>query len=261
MKAAPDTPAVQTVLPALAETAATLGPGPKIARGAERAAEAVAPKPGMAPGEGLGAALGDLRAAGYPVRPSDVQRFNPDKKVPGTTREKFAPDATRHEMTLQSQAKSNEIIGRELGLKPGERLDENFDKLKAPELETYQMAENVASGMPLLPELRSALADGQAVVKRELLQEGGKPSITRTLSALRRRANKELNDDRIEVQDRGFDTMALADKIEAGFAKQLEAAGEPQLVDQFRAARERLAKIYDVENATRAGQVDAAALR
>jgi hypothetical protein len=204
-------------------------------------------------------AVTNLRAGGVKLRPSDVRAMNPDPnvKVPGEFRERFAdPAGLKKDFNLENQATLTKRAADELGIE--DLTDKSFDAAEAPHISTYEMAEQVARGAKATPEFEAAFNDA---VKSAQLPKGEAQGVTRVIGALRRRANKRTASGDVKTEEAGYADRELADRLEDEFGKQLESVGEPQLLQQYRDARKSLAKINDVRGATRADQIDAAALR
>lgn len=199
------------------------------------------------------------RRAGYPVLPSDAQRLG--IKTPGRFREKLAPTDVRRDMVLEGSENTKRLAREEIGLPEGTWLDEKaFAKADEPHIAVYREGESKAKRAPLSPEFQDLLAKGV----KEAKFRGDEPrGITRTISALRARARKfsETNNPTPQNDDYAESLLDLADAIEGEFGKHLEKVGEPGYIDRYRAAREAMAKINDLRQAERGGQIDPAILR
>lgn len=202
----------------------------------------------------------DLRAADIRLRPSDVRAMTPGaKKVPGEFRERFA-DAPelKKDMTLHNQQRYTDIASKEIGTK--DLTDKSLDTAETPHIEKYQLAEDVIRELPAekaVPEFVEAYREAAASAK---LPKGEDSGVTRVIGALRRRAATRARSNDVKTEEAGYADRELADRLEEQFGKQLEAAGEPQLLKEYQDAREALAKIHDVRMSTRADQIDAAKL-
>lgn len=200
----------------------------------------------------------ELRAADIRMRPSDVRAMEPGaKKVPGEFREKFAdaPDLKK-DTTLHNQARMSDMAAKELGI---EKLDEvSFAKAKEAPGKTYDMVEDVLRDREMSQDFVDTFREAAASAK---LEKGEGYSVTRVIGALRRRAAKRMQSEDVKTEEAGFADRELANKLEEQMGKELDAAGEPQLVQQYRDARQKFAQIHDVETATVANQIDANVLK
>lgn len=216
------------------------------------------------------------RALGYKFRPSDVRSARPGEKTPGLWREGLdRPNDLRRDTTVENQATTTRLAAEELGATNVKALTEaDFAKLREAPLKTYDEVGNaVGTFTPsanYYSELRAAARrEGlEPSVRRKILaqteqyalEQMSGPDALKTISALRRRAAKQLRSDDVLQNDMGAANRAIADALEAELGRQLEAQGNTQLLSQFQEARTALAKIHDVESATKGGQVDAQAL-
>jgi hypothetical protein len=231
---------------------ALMGAGGKAAM-AERGGptvESVA-KPPTSPGIDIG------RQAGFKFRPSDVQAAMPGKQVPGTTiTERTSGSGLQNDLVLENQSRTTQLAAEDLGVKHAAQLgDAEFNKLKAPEFKVYEQADAALRRVAPSSEFSQLVAQGADAAKLD-----GAVTTTKVLGALRRKAAKEIQSDVIATQESGYGKRKLADQIEEAFGQQLQAIGDADLLQGYQAARQRLAKINDVETATRAGQVDAGTL-
>lgn len=233
---------------------ALLGGEGAAARGAEL------PKQALKADRVVNPKVGDLRAADIRLRPSDVRAMTPGaKKVPGEFRERFA-DAPelKKDMTLHNQQRFTDIAAKEIGTK--DLTDASTDAAEVPHIAKYQLAEDVIRELPAekaVPEFVAAYKEAAASAK---LPKGEDSGVTRVIGALRRRAATRARSNDVKTEEAGYADRELADKLEEQFGKQLEAAGEPQLLKEYQDARQALAKIHDVRMSTRADQIDAAKL-
>lgn len=200
-----------------------------------------------------------LRAADIRLRPSDVRAMTPGaKKVPGEFREKFADGpGMKKDMTLHNQQRLTDRAAKDIGVKS---LDEaSIEGAKQAPGTVYDMVEKVLADNPrgVSPEFQKVFREAAASAK---LPQDKNYSVTRVIGALRRRAAKRMQNDQVATEEAGFADRELADRLEEAMGKELEAAGEPQLIADYRDARQQFAKIHDVETATRAGQIDAASV-
>jgi hypothetical protein len=227
-----------------------LAGGPSVVKGGAELPTKVRP-----PEKPISPTVDSLRAADIRLRPSDVRAMNPDKrvKVPGEFRERFAdaPDL-KADTTLHNQARFTDIAAKEIGAKA---LDEaSLAKAKETPAATYDMVEQALMDKPMSPEFQTVFREAAQSAR---LPKGEGSSVTRIIGALRRRAAKRMQNDQVATEEAGFADRELADRLEEALGKELEAVGEPQLLGEYRAARQQFAKIHDIETATRAGQIDA----
>lgn len=246
----------------LAATAAFMAPdvlstvlgGPKVTK----AAAALPEKPLKADAPPVNPTVENLRAADIRMRPSDVRAMEPNRKVkvPGERRERFAdaPDLKK-DTNLHNQARFTDLAAEELGIK---KLDDaSFEEAYKKPAATYDMVEDVLRDR----EMSQAFADTfRKAAASARLPKGEGASVTRVIGALRRRAAKRMQSEDVKTEEAGFADRELAERLEAALGRELDAAGEPQLLKQYQDARQQYAKIHDVQTATRAGQVDAAVL-
>lgn len=263
---ATDSPVAATAARTLPDLGMMLFGGAPLAKGAERMPtkfEAPAPVTGLekAPPPAINPTVESLRAADFRMRPSDVRGVQPDKsvKVPGEFREKFANAADlKKDTTLHNQNRGTQLAAEEISTR--DLSEASYESAKKPHIAKYELAESVIGGLPEVSEkFASAVRAARDEVKLEL-PRGQAPTVTKIMGTLRRRANKRINSGNPETETAGFKDRALAEDLEEAFGEELARAGEPQVLDEFRAARQSLAKIHDAETATRAGQIDAAKL-
>lgn len=247
-------PAAATFAHMLPDLGASFLPATKGAGALESVGEAIGPKAV----EPVSDAVANLRAGGVKLRPSDVRAMHPEaKSIPGEFREKFQnPADLKKGLTLENQATATKRAADELGIP--DLTEKSFDAAEKPHIETYQMAEKVAEGAPASPEFDKAF---KAASDAAQLPKGEAYGVTRVIGALRRRANKRTASGDVKTEEAGYNDRELADNLEEQFGKRLEAAGEPQLLGEYQDARKELARINDVRGATRADQIDVAALR
>jgi hypothetical protein len=249
-------PGLDTIIQSGPEFAMAAASGPAALRTA-KAAQNVPLKPTKVVNPKVDA----LRSADIRLRPSDVRAIEPNKnvKVPGEFREKFAdgPDLKR-DMTLHNQTRLTDTAAKDIGAK---NLDDaSLDAAEQPAVKVYETAESVIAGNPkgVSPEFEAVFREAAASAK---LPKDKNYSVTRVIGALRRRAAKRMQNDQVATEEAGYADRDLADRLEEQFGKELEAAGEPQLLGEYRDARQQFAKIHDVRTATRAGQIDANMVR
>lgn len=232
------------------------------------------------------------RAAGLEVRPSDVRAADPGVRFPGIVPERLVEsiagsDRLRYDMTLRNQPRNTATAARAIGAPEGAALTpETFQQLRAPQSAVYdQVAQTIGDFTPTA-ELQRAL-DNIATSLPEAASPAAAAEINRlagtfsypttgqgVLNAIadlrqRARANSRPSDGaRAEVnEDIARAQRQIAEALESEMERQLtlapriEGAAPAVTADQFRAARQALARIHDVEDATVAGQVDVGRLR
>jgi hypothetical protein len=242
---------IESQLPNVASAAAVLAGGPRVG------AELVAPRGSAPRAVPLPEIIKTARSMNIKLRPSSVQKMTPGSEVPGTTVEGLNPPSDlEHNFVLHNQQQITREAGTEIGVHNADRLDQTaFDKVKAPEFDVYRQADNALRRVAPSPEFSQLVTQGADAAKLE-----GAVTTTKVIGALRRKAAKEINSDVIATQESGYTKRKLADTIEEAFGQQLSAVGETDLLAKYQTARQKLAKINDVESATKAGQVDAAVL-
>lgn len=201
--------------------------------------------------------VGDLRAADIRLRPSDVRAMTPGaKKVPGEFRERFAdaPDLKK-DTTLHNQQRMTDVAAKDVGTK--DLTDKSLDAAETPHIAKYQMAEDALLEHKVSDDFANTFREAAASAR---LPKGEQSGVTRVIGALRRRASTRARSNDVKTEEAGYADADLADKLEGSFGKELEAAGEPQLLKEYQDARQALAKIHDVRMTTRADQIDAAKL-
>lgn len=251
-------PLAATVADILPDLGAAFLPATKGAGAIERGVEALAPKAA----EPLSPIVEQLRNADIQMRPSDIRGMHPDKskvKVPGEFRERFANAPNlKKDQTLHNQARFTEMAAKKIGAP--DLTEASIAKAKEPHAATYDLAESVLNDKPTPPGLEKVLREALDATKLER-PRGQVPTVTGTIGALRRRANKRINTDNPDTQAAGYADRNMADALEEEFGKALESAGEPQLFKQYQDARKGFAQIHDVETATHGGQIDAHKLK
>lgn len=251
--AATGSPAAATAADLLPDLGMALLGGPKAVEGA-----AALPEKALRATPEINPKVTALRDADIRMRPSDIRAMNPGaKKVPGEFREKFADAPNlKKDMTLHNQARLTDIVAKDLGVKA---LDEaSLAKAKEAPAATYDMVEKVLMDKPMSSEFQNVFREAASSAK---LPKGEGSSVTRIIGALRRRAAKRMQNDQVATEEAGFADRELADRLEESLGKELEAVGEPQLLGEYRDARQQFAKIHDVETATIADHIDAATLK
>lgn len=214
------------------------------------------------------------RAAGYKVRPSDVAKAEPETSVRTTTATEglAGSDELRKSLMNFNQRNSTKMALQELGLpetspRVTPKLIEQASaaplakyrevgravKQFEPSDEFHADLDSAVSKEGLHPDSRADIAKMVSEYKDRGMSG---PDAVKSVSVLRRGASRYIRSDDPATQDFGFAQRQVADAIESQLIRQLEATGQTQLAQEFLAARQQLAKIHDVQSATKAGQVD-----
>lgn len=254
-------PGLNVATGAVGEAFADLAPVGAVVRPIARAVKAVG-APRAAPkleGPQLHPAVERARRAGYNVRPTDAQAVSPGANVPGTVAERLNdPADLSRDFSQKNQLVTNKLVAEEFGLPEGSLFDDaTFDKLKDPHFKVYNNANDVAMRAPS-EEFTQAFREG---VERVQFKAGVKPTVTKTIGALRRRASKNINSDDVKTQEAGYADQRAAEALEDALGKQLEAVGEKEMLGDYRDARKSLAKIHDIEVSSQGGFVNAQKLK
>jgi hypothetical protein len=253
-----DNPAVSTLVPAAAEAVTEVVPMAAAAKPLAAAAKA-----GKAARTVEGAArpspndpVAAMRAAGYKLRPSDVQAVKPGEKVPGLRREGLQePAQLRKDFTRHNQAVSTKLANEEIGTKnlsAGE-----FERVRQPHFKVYDDVEKAVGANPGR-EFKTAR---EAALARTGFKPDAKPTTTQIIAALRKQERKRARSDDVATNKEGQLDRDAADALEGALEKQLTDYGDEKLFKDYQDSRRSLARIHDVETATRGQQIDAQYLR
>lgn len=201
------------------------------------------------------------RAAGYKLKPSEAGGGFVMRGTEG------ASGSTRLETSLieKNQPVTNKLAAEDMGLPSvPKRFDRAvFDQAAAPQVAIYNQLGAKIGVRDVTPELRAELQ--QVVPERGATREvreaiaddvagadyvvlDGKEAVQK-IRKLRADSNKLARSNDPDQNTRGFAKRAIADALENELARQAAAIGEPGLVEQFRDARTRLAKINMYEGA------------
>jgi hypothetical protein len=242
-------PGVRTFVPAVAEAVLDLAPVPL----AKPAARAATPKPipGAArptPDDPVAA----MRAAGYKLRPSDVQAITENPKTPGLWREGLQePAQLRKDITHHNQRVSTKLANEEIGTKS--LTPSEFERVRKPHFDVYDQVE-AAVGTAPSTEFKAAR---EAALARTGFKPGANPSTTQIIAALRKQERKRARSEDVATNKEGQLDRDAADALEDALEKQLTAYGDEKLFKSYQESRKALARIHDVETATRGQQIDA----
>lgn len=212
------------------------------------------------------------RAFGDKVRPSDIAKTESETPVRITTEaERLAgSDELRKSLMAHNQKNATSKALADIGLPPtAPRVTPKLlDQARAAPLAKYREVGRAAGDFNA--EHPEFTADLDAVANKEGLHPDSRtdiskmvdeykgrqmsgPDAVKSISVLRREASRNLRADDPSRQDFGFAQRQVADAIEGQLTRQL---GDSPLAQEFPAARQQLAKINDVDTATKAGQVD-----
>jgi hypothetical protein len=217
-------------------------------------------------------------AAGYKLRPSDVSKAEPGTNVSiGRKIEKFSSsNDLRKEFLEPNQVNTTSIAAQDIGLpKETTRITpEMMDIVIKPNAAVYKEVGDAAGKFTPFADLSAeldAVSNRRGLepdIRAKVIQQVDKyradtmdgPDTVKTISALRQRARNQIQNDDVGIQDRGVANRAIADALENELSRQVGALN-PDLIQRFQDARTQLAKINNVDTATRAGQVDAHVLK
>lgn len=214
---------------------------------------------------------------GWSMRPSDVAHLTPGKtpSLRGRALESSvgSPEAAR-DLSVKNaklaQDKAAVAIGADLTKTGGRFTADTFKALKEPNNKVYAELESLP-GEGATPAYADALAaidtkgmspEAAAAVdklKADYAQIGTSQSAVDSVRSLRARATKQIQNDNPDTQERGWAAKNIANAIDDELAQRAQAV-DPTLADRFKTARQNLAKINTVEDATRGGIVDPGAI-
>lgn len=211
---------------------------------------------------------------GLEVSPNELRGVRPDLDVPAGPR--FAETATRS-ATAESRARANaprlnRIAAREMGVDETDLLTpEVFQRAKEPhfavrqEGKRFPQTEASQEFVSDIQRLRSGEWDPDAArTIHEILGRheslGSSGDLVDRISSLRDQATKRMRSDGQKAYadyEIGTALRQLADAMEEELGRRALAAGDVSYQGRLRESRRQLAKIYSVEDATRADHVDA----
>lgn len=217
-----------------------------------------------------------MRAAGLDLPPSAVRGVRPDKNnfVTAALEGIAGSEALNNSLSLKHQPKLTRFALDEIGApKEAKALTAGvFGAARQPHLAVYRRAGTAVGEFVPSPEYHAAI-DGiasqeglspkaRATIRRDIEQyryeKASGPDVVKTISALRSKARKASKSEDVDMADRGKAYKQAADALEEEFDRQL---GDDSLVTELKNSREALAKIHDVEESTKAGQIDAVELK
>lgn len=222
--------------------------------------------------------VGELRQRGVHFRPSDVAKLNPGS-TPSTGARALeaavgSPEAAQelstHNITLYQKAAAR-AAGIDLKATNGVMPEEAFDKVSKPHKAVYgEMAALPGSGASTeftadLNRIDTAGYGTQATADIEKLKSdfatpGNSQKMVNDVLALRKKASRLFQSDVPGADEVATGTKRVADAMENELERRAFTAagktGDYQLVNRFIKARQSLAKIHTVEDATRAGVID-----
>ncbi len=201
------------------------------------------------------------RAAGYRLKPSEAGGGFVMRSTEGLS------GSTRLETTLieRNQGVTNRLAAEDMGLEnaPARYDRATFERAAAPQIAVYNQLGAQIGLRDVTPELRAELQ--QVVPERGATREvreaiaddvagadfvvlDGREVVQR-IRKLRADSSRLQRAQDPDQNTRGMAKRAIADALENEMARQAEAIGQPALVEQFRDARTRLAKINMYESA------------
>jgi hypothetical protein len=197
-----------------------------------------------------------MRAAGYKLRPSDVQAIKPGEKVPGQWREGLQePAKLRKDFTLHNQQVSTKLASEEIGTK--DLSASSLEKARTPHFSVYDQVEKAVGAAPST-EFKTAR---EAALARSGFKPGTNPTTTQVIAALRKQERKRARSEDVATNKEGELDRDAADALESALEKQLTAYGDEKLFKSYQDSRKALARIHDVESATKGQQIDAQRLK
>ena len=189
------------------------------------------------------ATLKDAQEAGYVVQPSTVKPSFTTGKVESVA----GKAAVAQEAALRNQSTTNRLAAKAIGLPEGTPITpESLASVRAQAAKPYQEVEALRPTTQmewfpryhdtnLLEQLKQARADATTMWKS--YNRNPEPSIMK--------------------QAKSYDS--LADSIEKDLERIAQAAGKPELIQQMKAARQLMARTYDVEQALNMGDFNVSA--
>lgn len=246
-------PDVASVLP--------LGQIGRIAKTADAAAVVDgAATPHVAPGAN---AITTGRAAGFKFTPGGAESRMPSAAANGEIPQSFAVTPNdRRAINLHNQAKVTELSGQQIGKEGATELaQKDFEDAKVPHLKTYNdtgavLGSGLKGSDDLVSTLQSRLADNTQTALKG-------PVASQTQRILNAASSGNLSGPQL-VKDiswmRANGGRSIASALESEMDSQLATANAGPQLDKFRQARTGLAQIYNLQDATKGGQIDASKL-
>ncbi|MGH8259833.1 MAG: hypothetical protein ACREUG_09095, partial [Steroidobacteraceae bacterium] len=238
------------------------------ARGASGIADALSEAGGTAE-EGAPNMVQVARAAGYGLNPAHADGSTVAKAAEGLT----GSAKLRTSLSATNQANTNRLAAEEIGIDPTKPItDQALNKAKQPFNAAYEQAASLGplqvdqqfrddiggiggdriSTDPAVEQLKSTYGALQGVDADQLVNE---------VRGLRRDANQNIKAPYDpERQAKGYAQQQAADAFDDLLERNAIAQGQPQIVDQLKAARVGLAKINTVQQALTGNDVSALAL-
>lgn len=218
------------------------------------------------------------RSLGLKLRPSDIASNNPGQKQPlGGRIAEALTDSQQigRDFSIENQGKITQAAAKDIGLPDGTtKLDTaQLDTLRKPHEAVYgevaKLPQTITS-----PEYNTALKglkgergadpavkDAITALQGEFAVPGAPKDMLASIKALRSRAKKQIQSDDVKANEVGYANKRMAGLLEDELERVAVASGNTELLTQFRSARRDLAKINTVDDALKAGQVDAATLK
>lgn len=217
-------------------------------------------------------------AKGYQARPTDVSANEPGRVgAVKKTAERVSDSEQLREGFVEKNQKLTDTEARaELALPASTKVltPQVFEKARAPHGAVYEklvqtVGKNVVDDGSYTAALRKAsntegLSPDDTRTVKKLIRDYGDLSakdargVVESIKDLRAAATKDYRNGADSI---GSVRKAIADAMEDTLESSATAAGHADLVNEFRAARTALAKLYTVEDATVAGRVDAHKLK
>lgn len=214
-----------------------------------------------APKVGQGSALETARAVGYKVRPIDVEAANPATAQTGVAMklgQKLAGGELQDDLRLHNQTISTRLGGEDIGMKNATKITpEDLTTAQTSPSTVYKAAGKQVGGFEGSPELRARVS---SLLEQTDLSDTARTELGRIKTDIE--SGKEFTGDEVisrisDLRDRKGGRV-VANALEDEIGRQLEQQGSNTTLQDYRSAREKFAKIYDVQRSLgRGGQVDA----
>lgn len=211
------------------------------------------------------------RAAGFKVKPSDVNPKSGAAKVEGLTSSKRLESA----LTEDNQKVTNRLVAEELGLDPAKPITEDaITAARRPHSAVYDEVGRTLGAVDVDDAYRTAIAalgrDRSAIRSNPSVEQlkADFGAITQLDAAQAMQEIRQLRADargrfRQEAQSgdpsAGAEARALqqtADALEKLLERTAQARGDTDLIDRFREARQSLAKLRNIEDALDGENID-----
>lgn len=215
-----------------------------------------------------------MRQTGLKVPPSqlDPATGKPAGGIVGRTLEKVAGPEMTPVLRQKNTVAANKKAAKSIGAPEGARLDKTtFDKLRAPENKAYgalankigKMAPDTQFQQDLAAVSADTLVRDAGITKLiddfSALRETNAQTVLNTIRDLRKQGYLELNKNYASANPQlGKARLKIADLFDDLLARTASEYGiDPKTTNAYLAARQKLAKISTVENATSGGIISA----